>query len=121
MLTPDLCPTGDGLRVALEVLRRAALADAPLSELLGAVPRDPSAKRAVRVGSRPRLEEVPALVALLEEADAALDASGARRLLRYSGTEPVLRIQVEGPDATLVAHWADRLAECVRGSIPAPE
>jgi len=116
VLTPDLCPTGDGIRVAVEVLRRAG--GRPLSTLLGAVPRDPSAKRAVRVGARPALDSLPPLVALLTEADAALSAAGARRLLRYSGTEPVLRIQVEGPDADLVASWADRLAECVRTCIP---
>lgn len=116
VLTPDLCPTGDGIRVAVEVLRRAA--GRPLSLLLGAVPRDPSAKRTVRVGARPALDSLPPLVALLTEADAALASAGGRRLLRYSGTEPVLRIQVEGPDADLVERWADLLADCARGCIP---
>ncbi|MCO4768788.1 MAG: phosphoglucosamine mutase [Deltaproteobacteria bacterium] len=118
VLTPHLCPTGDGIRVALEVLRQARLADEPLSALLGAIPRDPSSKRSVRVGARPALDSLPPLVALLEEADAALHAGGARRLLRYSGTEPVLRIQVEGPARGLVDTWADRIEACARECIP---
>jgi phosphoglucosamine mutase len=118
VLTPHLCPTGDGVRVALEVLRQASLQGRPLSELLGAVPRDPSAKRAVRVGARPALDSLPRLSALLAEADVALARGGARRLLRYSGTEPVLRIQIEGPDRELVETWANRITECAQQCIP---
>ena len=118
VLTPHLCPTGDGVRVALEVLRQASVRGRPLSDLLGAIPRDPSAKRAVRVGARPALDSLPALSALLAEADVALGQGGARRLLRYSGTEPVLRIQVEGPDRELVDTWANRITECAQQCIP---
>ena len=110
VLTPDLCPSGDATRVALEVLRRAALLDAPLSELLGAVPRFPSASRKVAARLRPSLDSLLGLQEVRQEADSALAAAGGRSLLRYSGTEPVLRIQVEGPDADLVETWADRLA-----------
>lgn len=115
ILTPDLCPSGDAIRVALEVLRRI---EGPVSLALGAVPRDPSAKRSVRVGDRPALESVPALSAVMAEAEEALAAAGARQLLRYSGTEPLLRIQVEGPDRDLVERWADRLAAAARESLP---
>jgi len=118
VLTPDTCPTGDGLRVALDVLVRVASRGESLSATLGVVPRDPSAKRSVRVGSRPPIDSVAPLASLMREADVALSAAGARQLLRYSGTEPVLRIQVEGPQLDLVERWADRLAACVRDSIP---
>ncbi len=110
VLTPALCPSGDGTRVALEVLSAAAADGRPLSTLLGAVPRFPSAKRKVAVPRKPSLDCLPDLQALLLEADAALQPAGARQLLRYSGTEPVLRVQVEGPDRDLVETWADRLA-----------
>lgn len=119
VLTPDLCPSGDATRVALEVLRRAAALDAPLSELLGAVPRFPSAQRKVAAGHRPPLESLPALVGAQEQAHLALTPSGGRTLLRYSGTEPVLRIQVEAPHADLVEAWADRLAAAAAEAITA--
>ncbi len=118
VLTPDLCPTGDATRVALDVLRRAALLGMPLSDSLGAVPRYPVSTAQVRVGSRPDLESLPALTSLLQEATAALEPTGGRHLLRYSGTEPVLRIQVEGPDAAVVRSWVERIEACARECIP---
>lgn len=118
VLTPDLCPSGDATRVALDVLRRAAATGEPLSALLGAVPRYPVARASVRVGARPPIAELPALVALMAEADTALAPVGGRTLLRYSGTEPVLRVQVEAPDAATADGWRDRLAACVQECIP---
>lgn len=108
VLTPDLCPTGDGLRVGLAVLREAAALDRPLSELLGAVPMFPSSTRKLPHGSRPPIESLlsgPAVLPVLE----GITSGGGRSLVRYSGTEPYLRIQVEGPDADLVEAWTDRL------------
>lgn len=118
VLTPDQCPTGDGSRVALDVLGRAAELGRPLSELLGAVPRYPVSTAKVRVGARPPLDSLPALVSLLAEANTALGPAGGRHLLRYSGTEPVLRIQVEGPDADVVLTWTRRIEACARECIP---
>jgi phosphoglucosamine mutase len=110
VLTPELCPSGDATRVALEVLRRAATLDRPLSELLGAVPRYPSANRKVAAGHKPPLEGLSTLQSVVAAAEAELAAVGGRSLLRYSGTEPVLRIQVEASESDLVEAWADRLA-----------
>ena len=111
VLTPDWCPTGDGSRVGLQVLVRAARGARPLSDLLGAIPRFPRASAKVPDGgSRPPIEAVlgdPELVAMLAEVEGA----GCRPLLRYSGTEPCLRIQVEGPAANLVEAWVQSLAE----------
>lgn len=111
ILMPHLCPTGDGVRTALLVLARAAAEDAPLSTLLGAVPKYPSGYRKVPDGgNRPTVEHIlthPSIVIVTDEVHAA----GGRTLLRYSGTEPILRVQVEGQDADLVEAWADRLAD----------
>ena len=117
VLTPALCPSGDGTRVALEVLSAAAQLGEPLSALLGAVPRFPAAHRKVRVAAKPALGSLARLQALLGEADATLAAAGARQLLRYSGTEPVLRVLVEGPERDLVEAWADRLADTAARAI----
>ncbi len=116
VLTPDLCPTGDGIRVGLTVLRSAAAAGRPLSELLGAIPRFPSAKRKVPDGARPPIDRLlggPEVRPVLS----AIEDGGGRSLVRYSGTEPYLRIQVEGPDADLVEAWADRLASVAGASL----
>jgi phosphoglucosamine mutase len=56
--------------------------------------------------------------ALLVDANAELKGGG-RVLLRNSGTEPVLRVMVEGKDADQVRHWADKIAACVKTSAQA--
>jgi phosphoglucosamine mutase len=110
ILTPEECPTGDALRVAVRILSGAAEAGADLSALLGRIPRFPVATRKVAVAAKPPLETLGSFQRLLEQADAALSAQGGRRLVRYSGTEPVLRVLVEGPTSDLVETWADRIA-----------
>lgn len=117
VLTPDLCPSGDGSRVAIEVLGRAIEAGLAPSELLGVVPRFPVAHRKVPAGARPALESLEPLQQILVEAARELSSCGGRHLLRYSGTEPVLRIQVEGERSDLVEAWADRLAQAAEQSI----
>ncbi len=110
VLTPEECPTGDGLRVAVRILAGAAATGSSLSSLLGRIPRFPVANRKVAAGDKPPLETLASFQSTLAEADEALGAVGGRRLVRYSGTEPVLRILVEGPRRELVDSWADRLA-----------
>lgn len=117
VLTPDLCPSGDGSRVAIELLGRAITSESSLSELLRAVPRFPIARRRVDAGLRPPLEGLSGLQDVLREADEVLAAADGRQLLRYSGTEPVLRVQVEGKDADLVEAWADRIAAAANEAI----
>lgn len=115
VLTPDRCPTGDGLRVGLHVLRVAAAAGKPLSVLLGGVPRFPSASRKVPDGGhRPPIDRLlggPQFRPVLDR----IGDGGGRPLVRYSGTEPYLRIQVEGPSTDLVEAWADQLAQAAGG------
>jgi len=110
ILTPDLCPTGDGTRVALCLLGDASRQDLPLSTLLGAVPRYPVANRQVAAGTRPPLEDLAELQRVASEVQAQLSNRKGCVLLRYSGTEPILRIRVEGPDGDLVQRCADQLA-----------
>jgi phosphoglucosamine mutase len=114
ILTPDLCPTGDGARVALLCLAAIAAAGTTPSSALGAVPRFHVAHRKVQVTARPDLASVTSLVSVVDAAEAELAVCGGRTLLRYSGTEPVLRIQVEGADAAMVESAADRIASTAR-------
>ena len=117
VLTPDLCPTGDGTRVALYVLALAATREEPLSRLLGQVPSFPVAHRKVAIDHRPPLDSLPELQAAVMQCESLLTPCGGRLLLRYSGTESILRVLVEGPDATLVKECADELAEAAMQSL----
>lgn len=117
VLRPDLCPSGDGARIAIEVLRLAAREGRPLSALLGVVPRFAVEHRKVRVQRRPAVESVPELARCIAEVETELAVLGGRTLVRYSGTEPILRIQVEGADRARLGLWADRIAAAARVSV----
>jgi phosphoglucosamine mutase len=107
--------TGDGALAAVQVLRMMRESGLPLSELRRAMRKLPQAQRSVRVRERRALEGLAAAdrVARLEQ---ALGEAG-RVLVRYSGTEPLLRILVEGPDAAFVEAEAEALARAVAEEI----
>jgi phosphoglucosamine mutase len=70
----------------------------------------------VAVKSKPPLETVPEVQAAITSAEQAIAPRG-RVLVRYSGTEPKLRILLEGRDADLLEKHADRIATAVRGKL----
>ncbi|MEX1169506.1 MAG: phosphoglucosamine mutase [Chloroflexota bacterium] len=100
--------SGDGIVTALEVLRVMCRRSAGLRELASAIPMLPQQQRAVRARHKDQWEGDPALQRAIAEANARLE--GGRILVRPSGTEPALRVMVEGPDEALVAELADALA-----------
>lgn len=108
--------TGDGLVSALQIFRLMAETGKPLSELRKVLHKYPQAQRAVTVKSKPPLESVPQVQAAIVAAEQALAPRG-RVLVRYSGTEPKLRILLEGRDATLLEEHADRIAAAVRENL----
>jgi phosphoglucosamine mutase len=101
--------SGDGIVTALEVLRVMVQARRPLAELAAAVPLMPQQQRAVKVRHKDQWEGDPALQRAIASAQERLGDAG-RILVRPSGTEPALRVMVEGPDAAVVAELADALA-----------
>jgi phosphoglucosamine mutase len=101
--------TGDGIVTALETLDILARTGRPLSELAAAIPLDPQEQRAVRVRTKEwRADRV--LTDAVAAAEAELAGEG-RIVVRPSGTEPALRVMVEGRDAALVPRLADELAD----------
>lgn len=102
--------TGDGILTALLLLRILAEGKGSFSRQAAGWRRLPQLIENVRVGRKPPLEEVPAVIDAVEEARRVLEGRG-RLLVRYSGTEPLLRIMVEGPDALEVKDLARRLRE----------
>ena len=101
--------SGDGLVTALEVLRVTTAAGRPLAELAEQIPLLPQEQRAVKVRHKEQWEGDPALLRAIADAERRL-GSGGRVLVRPSGTEPALRVMVEGTDHDLVRELADDLS-----------
>ncbi len=107
--------TGDGILAAVQLLKVMRRSGRPLSELRRVMTKLPQAQRHLRVREKPPLERLAAapLVAALET---ALGGSG-RVLLRYSGTESLLRLLVEGRDEAYIAREADAIAAAIHEEI----
>ncbi len=108
--------TGDGLYTALRLAEVMARRGASLSALAGCMHKYPQVLINVRVPNKPPLEQIPAIQAQLARARAVLGAH-ARILLRYSGTENLARVMIEGMDATAIAREAEMLSEVIRQNI----
>lgn len=108
--------TGDGLATTLAVLRTMAETGRELADLASELVTYPQTLVNVRVRDRKRVEDVPAIAAAMRRVETALDGNG-RLLVRYSGTEPLLRIMIEGQNQTTVQAWAEEIAEAVRGTL----
>jgi phosphoglucosamine mutase len=101
--------SGDGIVTSVELLRVMARRQAPLHELAARIPMLPQQQRAVKARHKDQWEGDPALQRAIADAQARLGREG-RVLVRPSGTEPALRVMVEGPDPDLVAELADSIA-----------
>jgi phosphoglucosamine mutase len=114
----DDCPTGDGLLTSLKMLETRLAKGAPFSVLAAGLVEFPQVLINVRVRIKPELGRVPDVAERLGEARRALGEEG-RIELRYSGTEPVVRVMVEGRDAAAIKDWARRLAEAIERNLGA--
>jgi phosphoglucosamine mutase len=104
--------TGDGLISALQVLSLMKRAGQPLSELAKAMTAVPQVLLNVKVSKKPNLDTIPDLHQAIADSERRFNGSG-RVLVRYSGTEPLLRIMIEGEQDSLIREEADRLARIV--------
>lgn len=106
----DFAPTGDGMLTALQTLAAWRESGRPFSALGRLYAPTPQTLKAVRVRAKPPIEALAATKAAIAAAGRALDGRG-RVFVRYSGTEPVLRVLVEGPKPAENAKLAARVAE----------
>jgi phosphoglucosamine mutase len=111
----DYGSTGDGLLTLVQVLRVLALEGKSLDEL-GRLDPFPQVLVNVPVRERPEVKDVPVLARSIEEAVRRLGSRG-RVLVRYSGTEPLLRIMMEGPDRSEIESLAKSVEEAARAAI----
>ena len=113
----DHSSTGDGLVAALQILRILKAKDQPLSRLPQCWTRFPQRITNVRVREKRPLEEMKDVLDLTNQAEKELRSQGGRLLLRYSGTEPKLRLLVEGSDAALLDRWSERIGAAIQKQI----
>ena len=109
----DHLMTGDGIGTALQVLRVMAATGRSLAELAAPLVTYPQVLLNVRVRERGDYMRVPAIARVIHDVEGRVDGHG-RVLVRYSGTEPLLRIMLEGRDQTELAVWAEEIAAAVR-------
>jgi phosphoglucosamine mutase len=110
--------TGDGMVAALQVLAIMLREERPLSELSRSMERVPQVLESIRLATRRPLEEMVELTRRIADAEARLGVDG-RVLVRWSGTEPKLRVMLEGPDPDALKTMADEMAEAARRDVAA--
>ena len=111
----DYAATGDGLLTLMQVLRTIAIEGESLDQLAQLDPF-PQVLVNVEVSSRPDVRTIPEITRTIEAAEAQLDGRG-RVLIRYSGTEPLLRIMMEGPDSEEVESLTATVRDAVQSTI----
>jgi phosphoglucosamine mutase len=116
LLCLDRTTTGDGLVSALQVLAAMKRTGRRLAELTVGMSQFPQVMVNVRIRERIDPRESAPIQSAVRRVEDALGSTG-RVVLRASGTEPLIRVMVEGEDETLVTRYANELADTVRGAV----
>lgn len=114
----DLSLAGDGIVTLLQIIRILAESGASFAELVSGLKLYPQTIRNVRVREKRPLESVPEVVHTIDVCKTELGKSG-RIVVRYSGTEPLLRIMVEAEKSGDVQHYSECIAKAVESAIGA--
>jgi len=114
----DFTTTGDGIISALQILRIMHKTGQPLSKLKTCLKKFPQAQRNLVVKAKPPIEELREVVKLRDEIERELAGQG-RVLLRYSGTEPKIRLLIEGRELDKIDKQANRIADAIQNAIGA--
>jgi len=109
----DYATTGDGILTAVRIFEIARRSGAGLDELTEDLKVLPQKLVNVRVREKKQLTEVPSVAREIRRVEEAFAGAG-RVLVRFSGTEPLARVMVEGPDAEQVETFSQRIAEAIR-------
>jgi phosphoglucosamine mutase len=110
--------TGDGAVAALALLSVMVQSGKPMSELVKVIEVYPQAQLNLPVRSKPELGSLPSVMRAIRDAEKKLGKDG-RVLVRYSGTEPKVRVLVEGPDKKTIDGYASDIAQELKRAIGA--
>jgi phosphoglucosamine mutase len=116
VICSEISPTGDGLVAALKVIEVMLATGQPLSVLRRSLTKFPQLSVALTVKEKKPLESLRTLPAVIQAVEGEMGAAG-RVMVRYSGTEPKLRLLVEGPTDAVVQAGMDKLAAAVRADL----
>jgi len=114
----DYSTTGDGLITALQLLRIMKETRKPLSELSGLMNRFPQVLINVNIREKKPFEMMPAVSMAVKDAESVLGKNG-RVLLRYSGTENIARVMLEGKNEKLINSLASKIVASIKKEIGA--
>lgn len=103
-------PAGDGIQTALQIAEIISREGKSMAELCAGLEKFPQVLLNVTVKEKPDFSRIPLIQGRIDEAAAALQGRG-RVLIRYSGTEPLARVMVEGDRKEEIASWAQSIAD----------
>jgi phosphoglucosamine mutase len=113
IIFPEISLAGDGMITALEVLRVITESERSLGDLASGFTRYPQKTINVRVSRKPPLESVPPIKEAIAALEREMDGKG-RLLVRYSGTENLVRVMVEGQNEPTINKHAESIAQVIR-------
>jgi phosphoglucosamine mutase len=116
IIFPEISLAGDGMITALEVLRAVAERNIALSALAGAYTRYPQVTVNVRVSRKPPFDAVPPIMEAINMIEREMAGRG-RLIVRYSGTENLARVMIEGQDETTIRSQAESIAQVITAQI----
>jgi phosphoglucosamine mutase len=108
----DDCPTGDGILTSIKMVEAMVTQDASLSELVQDCDEFPQILKNVSVSRKDDFSKFPEIITIMERIEKLLGDSG-RLNVRYSGTEPLVRIMIEGQNQNRIEDYADQIAAIV--------
>lgn len=117
MIFREFSTTGDGLVTALQILRIMKARKMRLSELARCWTRFPQLVTNIRVREKVPFDQLKDVLDLVAQAEAEVSPNGGRVLLRYSGTEPKVRLMMEGRDPDVLQRWSARIVESLKQQV----
>jgi phosphoglucosamine mutase len=112
----DYLFTGDGLATSLNVLRTMAATGRSLAALAADLTTYPQVLMNLRVKEKVDLKTLPSVAEVMSTVESRLSGNG-RLLVRYSGTEPLLRVMLEGQDEAEIRKWGQEIVDAVRDAL----
>jgi phosphoglucosamine mutase len=112
----DQHTTGDGILTAIRLIQTMCEENKPLSELSRVMTVFPQVLLNIEVQKKPLIEDVPQIMAAIRSVEESLGEKG-RVLVRYSGTQPLCRVMVEGPEREKTRRYCQQIADTVKEAL----